>query len=91
MPTQSDPSRKPPPPQQQHQKQQERDSNKIEIASTKSDISEISATQTIYTLATQMSTVTQAIEGLQNDLATTEKKIKKRSESSRITNSERKG
>ena len=64
--------------QQQQQQELEQDSDKIEINSTKSVILEISATQTIHTLANQMSMVTQAIERLQNKLAATERKRSKR-------------
>ena len=50
----------------------------MDIASTKSEISEISATPTIHTLATILSTVTQAVEGLQSDLKATEENRAKR-------------
>ena len=44
----------------------------METNSTKSEIFEISGTPIIHTLMTQMSTVTQAIEGLKNKIVTTE-------------------
>ena len=64
----------------------------MEVDSRKLDVSEISDTKTIHTLVTQMSTVTQAIEGLQSDMAKTEKKISKREAKAvelQITNSTR--
>ena len=59
----------------------------MKIASTKSEISKISATQTIHTLTTQISTMTQALEGLQNNLATTGRK-KNRKEKQKQVNYE---
>ena len=50
----------------------------MKIASTKSEILKISTTQKIHTLMTNLSTVIQATEGLQNDLATTEANRAKR-------------
>ena len=86
---------KPPPLQRQQQQQeqeQEQDSDKMDISSTKSEILEISATSTIHTLATYLSSVTHAVEGLQREIWQQQKQqSEERSESSKITNSERKG
>ena len=66
----------PPPPQQQ--KQQEQNLDKMEKASTKSKILEISTTPTIHTLVTHLSSATQVVEVLQRDLTATEANRAKR-------------
>ena len=63
---------------QHHQQQQQQDSDKMNVASTKSEISEISVSPTIQTIATILSTVTQAVEGMKNDLIAIEENRTKR-------------
>ena len=46
--------------------------------STKSEISEISASQTIQILATIVSAITQAVEGMKSELKTKDKNRRKR-------------
>ena len=50
----------------------------MDIASSKSEISKISASPTIQTITTILSTVTQAVEGMKNDLKATDENRMKR-------------